>query len=613
MCGFLGEYNFSGKVTDSLILKEFLALSKRRGPDESRQWMNQAETVWLGFNRLAIQDLSDAGSQPMLSPSGRYALVFNGEIYNHLELREKLPLQPYRGHSDTETILACIEHWGFLKTVEALDGMFALALYDQQEKALYAARDFAGIKPFFYGWNGKSFAFASQYNQITRHPLFKNNPVDEQVLKLYLQQHFVPAPFGLIKQTGQLEPGQWCKVSEKGLEKGYFWEFPDYHEPDIFSEKEAFNFIEEGLRESVRDEMISDVPLGAFLSGGIDSPLICHFAQKFTPSGLQTFTIGSDSKVHDESELAQQYAHLIGTTHHLKKASAADLMASFDEVMQQVHEPMADFSIIPTYWVSKLAREQVTVALSGDGGDELFFGYERFWSVVKNISYQHYPFPLKALIYKWDQYRTGNKRINSVLLSPHQGKAHQGLHSRFSDVWVNRLFPYLQKVSIPDSYLTYNYSNTRSEKELIQAMRKAEFYGMMQKTLRKVDLASMGVSLEVRVPFLKKSFIERSLRIDPMLSYGSARKKQLLKNLLYHYYPQAPIDNVKRGFSVPLGNWMRDIAFMENLKERYFNPLFSEMGMEKSAFHELTVQHLKGKDHKWPLFTLMALGKSLNK
>lgn len=608
MCGFLGQFNLKAERLPVEELTGLLSLSRQRGPDDSQSFTN-GKNLWLGFNRLAILDLSDAGRQPMRSYSGRFTIVFNGEIYNHLELREKLQFKEWRGHSDTETILQGVEEWGFEKTIDGLDGMFALCVYDHREDILYGARDFAGIKPFFYGWNGGSFVFASQYDQIRKHPAYRDNKIDPEVLRLYLEQHFMPAPFGLLEQTGQLEPGQWCKVSSAGLEKHYYWQFPEYREPEIFDEKKAHELIASALSESVGSEMLSDVPLGAFLSGGIDSPLICHYAARRLEHELQTFTIGSDSKTHNESEQAEQYAQLIGTKHNCKMMSADDAMQAFDEVMNCLREPMADFSIIPTYLVSKLAKEHVTVALSGDGGDELFFGYERFWSVAKNISFQHLPWVVKAFLYKGDQYLTGNKRLNSVLLSKKQSIAHRGQHSRFPSEHIERIFPDLAKVSTPVEYSTYDYSNTGNTGRLIQQMRRAEFYGMMQKTLRKVDLASMGVSLEVRVPFLKKSFIESALKIDPMLSFGANKKKQVLKNHLSGIYPKAPIDNVKRGFTVPLGKWLVETKFQEKVKGQLLSQKYHErFGAESQAIKNLLEQHnSNGNDKKWLIFTLLAL------
>lgn len=580
--------------------------SQKRGPDHTGYWSNQT-AVQMGFNRLAILELTEAGNQPMVSPHGRYVLVFNGEIYNHLALRQQLSFKNFHGHSDTETISCCLEEWGVERTVDKLDGMFALAIYDQHSKTTTLVRDFAGIKPLFYGWDGATLVAASQYDQVVMHPAFAQQPVDEQVLKLYLQQHFIPSPFGLLKNTFQVEPGKMFQVSAEGkLSKKRYWTFPEFFQPTIVEKAEALEYIQSALEDAVKQELLSDVPLGAFLSGGIDSPLVCYYAQKHHRP-LKTFTIGSDSTVHDESEQAGLYAKLLGTDHQLARMNDSIGKDILNEALACMHEPMADFSIIPTYLMSKLARQHVTVALSGDGGDELFFGYERFWSIAKNIRYQQWPWLVKAGMYKADQWITGNKRINSVVLSHSQAQAHRGLHSRFTGEWMDKLFPELRDVTTPEAYSTYTYPNTTNEAALIQHIRKAEFYGMMQKTLRKVDLASMGNSLEVRVPFLKKSFIEASLKIDPFLGYGPARKKQLLKDLLRRQLPESPIDNIKRGFSIPLGHWIR-----KNMKDQFHERLsqssfLTKYGIAAKDVHDLLQHHQQGHDMKWPVFTLTAL------
>jgi asparagine synthase (glutamine-hydrolysing) len=323
---------------------------------------------------------------------------------------------------------------------------------------------------------------------------------------------------------------------------------------------------------------------------------------------LDTFTIGSDSQVHDESERAQEYADLIGSDHKMKKVSAATALEMLDEVMDCVREPMADFSVLPTYLVSRFARRHVKVALSGDGGDELFFGYERFWSIAKNIKYQTLPWLMKAALYKADKILTKNSNLNSAVLPVRQGAAHRNLHCRFPKEWIERIFPDLIDVKTPERYSVYGFPNSRHTHELIQSMRRAEFYGMMQKTLRKVDLASMGASLEVRVPFLKKSFLEAVLTIDPMLSYGPNRKKLLLKGLLRKLYPMAPIDNVKRGFSVPLGRWFAEKQFKATVQDKLLRPSFLEtFGGEPKGIRALLDHHGYDRDLKWPIFTLLAL------
>lgn len=605
MCGLLFELSIKQRLdTNSFV--SLLKGSIKRGPDHTMYWTDKF-SVQMGFNRLAILDLSQSGQQPMLSPQARYVLVFNGEIYNHLDLRKKLGFNQYKGHSDTETLTACFEEWGIRKTVDALDGMFAMAVYDQQTGTTTLARDFAGIKPLFYGWNGVTLVAASQYDQVVGHPAFANEPLDASVLKLYVQQHFVPAPFGLYSNTFQVRPGELVEISQAGgLKKQQYWSFPEWYEPAVREQKQAQEVLNEALAASVKAEMLSDVPVGAFLSGGIDSPLVCYYASQ-SQRALKTFTIGSDSIVHDESKTACAYAQTLGTTHIYRKMEAGSARAIWHEVLNCMHEPMADFSIIPTYLVSKLAREHVTVALSGDGGDELFFGYERFGSVAKNIRYQRWPWLAKAGLYKADQWVTGNKNVNSAVLLATQSGAHRGLHSRFSSSLEHAVFPHLQAVALPSDYNVYSYPVQNSLPHLLQHMRKAEFYGMMQKTLRKVDLASMENSLEVRVPFLKKTVIEASLKLDPFLSYAPGKKKILLKHVLNSAIPNAPIDEVKRGFTVPLGRWLR-----EDLREVVADTLDSadvvdHFGINRQAVSTLLNEHQQGQDSKWPIFTLTAL------
>lgn len=607
MCGFLAEYDITHALTHKNEFINLLDLSRKRGPDSQGYW--KSDSMQLGFNRLAILDLSNAGNQPMSSPNNHFTIVFNGEIYNHNWLRNQLSFSNFRGNSDTETITVCLEEWGIEKTVSKLDGMFALVICDNHQKSMTLVRDFAGIKPLFYGWNGKKLIASSQYDQIVNHETFNNTGIDQSVLKLYLQQHFVPAPFGLYKQTFQLHPGEMITFYPHGQKKHHrYWELSDQNEYSISESKKAEQYIAETLDACVKDQMLADVPLGAFLSGGVDSPLVCSFAKNYNRN-ITVFSIGSDSKIHDESERAQQFAKTLNIKQNIWKLDAKEMISYWDEAISSLHEPLADFSILPTFLVSKLAKNYVTVALSGDGGDELFFGYERFWSIGKNIKYQHYPSLFRKAIYGFDKYTTKNKRVNSVLLAQSQAKAHQGLHSRFRNHWLNQVAPDLQHVSLPEQWNVYNYQNCKDERELVIKMRKAEFYGMMQKTLRKVDLASMENSLEVRVPFLQKTMIEATLKIDPMLSYGSGNKKQILKNILLKRIPQMQDDNIKRGFSIPLSQWIK-----QDLKNIFETTLLEgntqKYGLEKNAVKKMLASHISGQqDLKWALFTLYSLLK----
>lgn len=607
MCGFLAEYT-PKSLSPKQEFVRLLSLSQNRGPDFQGHWTNNKE-VQLGFNRLAILDLSPTGQQPMSSNKENYTIVFNGEIYNHRELRKQLSYSNFKGNSDTETITACLEEWGIKKTIAALDGMFAIVIYHLPSKTITLVRDFAGIKPLFYGWNGVTLVAASQYDQIIQHPEYRAKSVNPSVLKLYLQQHFMPAPFGLYQDTFQVLPGEMITFLLDGKKEHFrYWELPDNASNLIKGAASAEKFIAEIFEECVQDQMMADVPLGAFLSGGVDSPLVCSYAKNHHDR-LQVFSIGSDSKIHDESERAQAFAQAMHLEQSLWKLDAKEVLRYWNEATASLHEPLADFSILPTFLVSKLAKQDVTVALSGDGGDELFFGYERFWSVGKNIRYQHYPSIIRKGIYGFDKYTTGNKKVNSVLLSDLQSSAHENLHSRFRQNWLNRIAPDLASVSLPEDWNVYSYENSKDERDLLFKMRKAEFYGMMQKTLRKVDLASMENSLEVRVPFLQKKMIEASLQIDPLLSYGNGLQKQLLKNILSHRIPNVPREQVKKGFSVPLSKWIR-----EDLKDTFTNTLLGNdltaYGFNPKNVEKMLATHLNGQqDLKWPLFTLYAVMK----
>ncbi len=606
MCGIFGELalRFPG-----LTEKEFKSFNDKnilRGPDSEGYW--KGENCQLGFRRLAILDLSENGNQPMISPSGRWVMVFNGEVYNFLDIKKELKQKEFRGHSDSEVIINCIEENGVVETLQKLDGMFAIAVYDQQEKELWLARDFAGIKPVHYGFNGDVFVFGSQYDQISKHPRFANNAIDEQVLYTYLRMHYVPAPLGLLQQTHQLLPGEYLHLKQNGnLHKAFYYQLP---KPswNIHQHGEAMELLEAELAGAVRAEMVSDVALGTFLSGGIDSPLIASFAAKFSKEQLMAFSIGSDSKMHDESAQAQAYAEMLHAQFHLDKMDSHAAANTIDGAVDALKEPFGDFSIIPTWLVSKHARKNVIVALSGDGGDELFYGYERFGTIAKNLKFNKIPKGIRYPVYAADKVLFKGKHVNSGFLADSFGAAHQGVHSRFQHKDVEKIFPSMQTQTMHKSFDAYNYE-ARNESELLQHMQWGEFYGMMQKTLTKVDRASMANSLEVRVPFLKKSFIEASLKVSPYLSYGNGKQKQLLKDLLKKRLPQAQFGKDKKGFTIPLGTWMK-----EGLKEKFSEVLFDKnflqkFGIDEKAMQEMWQAQQKGFDHKWALFSMYTLAK----
>ncbi len=610
MCRLIGEYRLNSELTGRDVFVRLTQQSKPGGPDDTDFY--QDSRVQFGFNRLAILDLSDTGRQPMVSSSGRYTVVFNGEIYNFNKLRSRLKsYTSFKGTGDTETLVHCIDEWGVEEAIKQLDGMFAIAVYDKKRDCISLIRDFAGIKPLFYGLNSRGLVFASQYNQVASHPWFSDEGINDEVLSLYLRMHYVPAPYGMLDNTFQVLPGEIITINNQGsVAKNRYWELPVDVEADILEQSAAIHHLKTELNTSVRNQLISDVPLGAFLSGGIDSALICNFASQNITNKLSTCTIGSDSKTHDETYDAGIVAKALGAEMNIEIMNSSSALSIIDNAFDALSEPFADFSIIPTYLVSKLAREKVTVALSGDGGDELFFGYERFGSVTKNHEYLRYPYYMKYLLYGTDKVLFKNRHVNSGVLFNKSGVAHRELHSRFKGDRLLSVFPGYNKTVVDSGFGVYDYKNGVDEVKLLNSMRYAEFYGMMQKTLRKVDQASMGVGLEVRVPFLSKQFIEASLKVSPYLSFGSGKKKDILKVLLKDQIPEVRITEQKRGFTIPLTKWIN-----EDLKEYFDDTLMSTSSAQTFGFNKkgienlLKTHHTKEADVKWPLFTLLSLFK----
>lgn len=402
-------------------------------------------------------------------------------------------------------------------------------------------------------------------------------------LYTYLRLHFLPDP----KMSG----------------------LPQTHTEQLITDHDkALNLIDETLRSVIEEQAKNlDGEWGSFLSGGIDSSLVCSYLKDIKPN-MEVFSIGNDSSVHDETALATEYARLMGLKQHLVKMDSDVALHFLDYLDQAITEPFGDFSLIPTTFVAKMAKEAgMASCFSGDGGDELFFGYPRYWSVAKNIKYQHLPFGIKKLLYGIDKVFFKNRHINAVVLCDKQAEAHLGLHSRFSDEEVKKLCPDIE-AHYPEWFDVFNYPNYRDEQELLIHMREVEFKFMGDKGLRKLKLASEVTGLNIVTPMLHPRFIEAALRVSPYLSYGDGKKKQLLKDLLAKRVPGAPIDNQKRGFTMPLGKWIR-----EELREPFTQTLSDKetiefFGMDKNVMTEILKAHLDGKkDYKHALFTLYTL------
>lgn len=571
------------------------AALRHRGPDDGGAWADAACGVALGARRLAVVDLSQEGHQPMASTSGRWVLSYNGEVYNHQDLRRRLETKrvTFRGHSDTEVMLAAVETWGLAQALARLNGMFALALWDRRERKLHLVRDRLGEKPLYYGWQGPVFLFGSELKALRRHPDFSAQ-VDRRVLALYLSRNCVPAPHAIYAGVAKLPPGTSLTIgatemATRRCQPVPYWTASAAVEagapartastaPDLVDE------LEELLREAVGLRMEADVPVGAFLSGGTDSSLVAALMQAQSRRPVRTFTVGFEDRAYDESSEAAAVARHLGTDHVELRVSAADALGVIPELPVVYDEPFADSSQIPTFLVSRLARHHVTVCLSGDGGDELFGGYNRYvWSKPTWERINRLPLSLRRAAAGllaapppgvWD---SAFQRLGPLL------PAH--LRVRNPGTKVTKLASVLGVASIEEMYarLASQWADPASlvvglEDEVglegkpgpvdpvlpasladpVEAMMYLDLTTYLHDDiLTKLDRASMAVSLEARVPLLDHRVVEMAWRLPLEAKLREGQTKWLLRQVLYRHVPPALIERPKMGFGLPVGTWLR--------------------------------------------------------
>jgi asparagine synthase (glutamine-hydrolysing) len=616
MCGFAGLLTTEAGPLGGLemVVTRMALAIQHRGPDDAGAWADDKDGIGLGHRRLSILDLSAAGHQPMHSPSGRYVLAFNGEIYNHLALRADLqvtlgPAPTWRGHSDTETLLAGFAAWGVAATLQRAVGMFAIALWDKAERRVTLARDRLGEKPLFYGWVRGAFVFGSELKALRAYPGF-DNPISRDALALYLQHCAVPAPYSIYQDIFKLEPGCVLSLDLSGLASKTvriepYWRFIDAVRQGlaapIQSETEALVSLEAALREAVALQAVADVPLGAFLSGGVDSSTIVALMQAQSSRPVQTFTVGFDEAGFDESPHALAVARHLGTEHYALRVTAADARAVIPLLPAMYDEPFADSSQIPTHLVSQAARQHVTVTLSGDAGDELFGGYNRyFWGQrvwnrlgwMPSIMRQGLGAGIQQLpVAAWDAMGRALPGANGVARLG--DKAHKLAHRLKTVQNVDDLYRSLVTEWPHGADLVLGASRlpTRlDDVNLVVGVPEAEHRMMLWDTLTylpddiltKVDRAAMSVSLETRVPFLDHRVVELAWRLPLHMKIRGGQGKWALRQLLYKYVPRELIERPKAGFGMPVGQWLRgplrewaeellDEARLE--RGGYFNPV----------------------------------------
>ncbi len=581
MCGITGYWG--GSTTEAAIAERMALCIANRGPDDAGVWSDGAAGLVMAHRRLAIVDLSLAGHQPMQSPCGRYVLTYNGEIYNHRDLRSALEQEGgafhWRGHSDTETLLAALRHWGVQGALEKLNGMFAFALWDVSERTLFLARDRMGEKPLYYGCSGGAFLFGSELKALAAHPDW-TGAIDRDALALYMRHNYVPAPWSIYQGIAKLPPAHFVAIHENECHKPVcYWDLGLVAEQGMVaaaSEPEALTEeLDILLRDAVRQRMTADVPLGAFLSGGYDSTMVAAQMQTLSNRPVKTFSIGFHEESYNEAKHAKAVAEHLGTEHTELYVTPEEAMAVIPKLPIIYDEPFSDSSQIPTYLVSQLAREHVTVSLSGDGGDELFYGYgryaagERIWGKLKRI-----PPPVRRQAAWIARHAPGPALERGMTLLPKRLRI-----QNFAD----RLLKFAEILMQPSGQAFYHqlvshwkYPDTLvlgsiepktlfscpGDMPALSGLREQMMY-LDQMTylpndiLTKVDRASMAVSLEARVPLLDHRLVEFAWRVPTEYKYRDGRGKWLLRQVLYRYVPKQLMERPKMGFGVPIEQWLR--------------------------------------------------------
>lgn len=633
MCGIVGLVSNKSKLLNensAFQMESMIDKLKSRGPDDRGIWHSSNRQIIFGHTRLSIQDLSLSGHQPMHSKSGRYTIVFNGEIYNHLDLRSKLNIS-WSGHSDTETILALIDQFGINKTLQAIVGMFAFAVFDNIEGTLYLTRDRLGEKPMYYGWlNSKKdkFVFASDLSAIKINDEFERS-ISKASICQFLRHNYIASPNSIYENIYKLEPGTiLCFDTAKfTYSVSKYWDILNIASSigrSTFSENEWIERLEELIFKSVKKSLISDVTVGAFLSGGVDSSLIASIMQKCQTNSVKTFTIGFDDPSFNEAEHAKDIAKYIGSDHTELYVDERLVQEMIYKMPATYSEPFADSSQLPTFIVSELASKNLKVVLSGDGGDELFGGYTRYlsidqlWNKLNLIPYVIKIFLGRSANHIHPQFlnKIGNKmpsrllkrdigdkiqRVCSMLCNTNQQDMYLSLISHFqhpSD-WVISSSEPANKVT--SDYNIFNNMNFQEKMMILDILTY-----LPDDILVKIDRAAMANSLETRVPFLDKDIVEFSLRMPSIYKIKDRESKWILKQILNKHIPKKLTDRPKKGFSIPIGKWIRTslVDWAESLIDRKLleNQGFLDADKVQSMWNE----HRNGRrDFGLPLWNIL--------
>lgn len=601
MCGIAGFFDARRECSDDQLRSIAASMVEplhHRGPDDTGVWTDAQSGIALGHKRLSIIDLSPLGHQPMASASGRFQLVYNGEIYNHRELRSELEATgiQFRGHSDTEVLVEGIEKWGLEQTLRRVNGMFAFAVWDTQDRRLSLARDRIGIKPLYYGWMGDVFVFGSELKALRAHPAF-DGQINRGAIALLLQHCYIPAPHSIYDGIFKLPPGTSCEIASQNQRTAKpvaYWRMFDAvstgkANPFSGSIDEAVDELERLLRDSVRMRMVADVPVGAFLSGGIDSSAVVALMQAESSQQVRTFSIGFHEQQYNEAGYAKAVADHLRTEHVEYYVTADEARDVIPHLPTLYDEPFADSSQIPTHLVSRITREHVTVSLSGDGGDELFGGYnryahcERIWRKVGWL-----PRSMRALAASLLQFAVpwrgdGARRL---LRMPHAQAAYTWLNTHWKDpedIVLGATLP-------PAAFNDFGQWGVRSS-FIEQMMHLDAITYLPDDILTKVDRASMAVSLEARVPLLDHRVVEFAWSLPLAMKVRDGQTKFPLRDVLRRHVPDELFERPKVGFGVPIADWLRG-----PLRD-WAESLLSENRLGQEGFFDATRIRRRWNDH----------------
>lgn len=647
MCGIAGLIARDGATADlPTAMRAATNAIAHRGPDDHGAWIDEGARVAIGHRRLSIIDLSSAGHQPMQSADARYVLVFNGEVYNHADLRRELEIAgaapTWRGHSDTETLLAAITAWGLSDALRRATGMFALALWDKAERRLWLARDRFGEKPLYYGWCAAGFAFASELKAIRALPGF-DNPVAGDAVALLLSHGCIPAPLSIHRGIFKLPPGTIVGVPSAitdlrwgeplstfqpgGVVFERWYDYPavvlDGAARPFADQGEALAALEQALQSAVARQLVADVPVGTFLSGGIDSSLITALAARTASKPVRTFSIGFGETGYDEAPYARAVAAHIGTDHHELYVTPEQAQQLVPELPTLYDEPFADDSALPTFLVSRFARGSVTVALSGDAGDELFGGYNRHRAFPKLWRHaSRLPAPLRRAGLGgagalppavWRAIARGGRapqvadKLRRLLAVTGEARDFAELTNGFLDLWHGEPAP-------ATTYATAYEAERRALFDRLSALpletqiMAADALGYLPDTiLTKVDRAAMAVGLEGRIPFLDPEVAAVAARVPVAMKFGPRGGKQILRELLDRHVPRALIDRPKAGFTAPTGQWLRE-PLRDWAEDLLATTRLIDAGLDPTAIRRRWTEHVTGtRDHAESLWAVLML------